>query len=96
MMEQILVINKIHLNTCRLDTGNLDEQRMIGIVDRQVHARQTNYIMQLMAALVDLTELRHERTRLEPACLTYLRQDTIEQANRSLFLKKRTDLLAHI
>ena len=51
--------------------------------------------MQLIASLVDLTELWHKSARLIAICLTYLRQHAVEQTNRSLFLKERIDLLIH-
>ena len=66
---------------------------MIDIVDGHVHSRQADHIMQLVPALVDLAELRHESARLETVALTDLGQHAVKQTDRSLLLKERTDLL---
>ncbi len=44
-LEKIVVIDKINLHTSRLDGSNFDNQRMIVVVNDQVHARQPDYFV---------------------------------------------------
>ena len=61
-LEEIIVVDKVHLHTCCGEGGHLDDQRMIVVVDDHIDPRETNDFMQLIAALIDQTEAGHEDT----------------------------------
>ena len=73
-LEIVVVIDKIDLHTSRLYRCHLDNQRVIGIVDNQVHSRKTNYLVQLITPLIDITVLGHKSAYLSPFFLNTLRQ----------------------
>ena len=56
-MKKLLIINEVHLKSDLRNTGHLDDQGVIGIVDNQIHSAQTDHFVQLMATLVDFTYL---------------------------------------
>ena len=72
-MEQIIIVYEINLDTRGLNRCHLDQQRMIGLLDDEVHTRKTNHFVQLIAPLIDLAELGHKRTRLIAMGLKILR-----------------------
>ena len=43
--EVVLVVDEIHGNTCRLYRCHLNNKGVVGIVDDQVHTRQTLHLM---------------------------------------------------
>jgi len=64
VLEIILIVNEIDLHPCRLNGGNLDDERMVGVIDDEVHAGETNYFVKLIAAFVDVAIFRHESAYL--------------------------------
>ena len=76
MGEVIIVIDEIDLHPGRLDAGYLDDERMIGFVDDEVHSRQADHLVQLVAAFVNGSETGHEGADLVARILDSLRQIT--------------------
>ena len=37
--EEIIIVDKVYLDSCRRDRGNLDNELMVIIVDNKVHTR---------------------------------------------------------
>ena len=66
-VKEVIVIGEVDLDTGRLNRRYLDEQRMIRIVYDQVHTRESDYFMQLVATFVDIAKLGHKVARLESA-----------------------------
>ena len=84
-MEEVVVVGEIDLDASRLNRRYLDQQRMVRVVDDQVHTREANHFVQLVATLVDVSELGHEGACLKSFLLKHLRQAAIQHAYRSLF-----------
>ena len=70
-LKVIVVIHKIHLNTRRVHGRHLDNERMVGIVDRDIDAAEPYHLVQLISALVDGAEPGHEDAHLVALCLTH-------------------------
>ena len=45
LLEVIFIVDEIYLNTGNGYRGNLDDQRMVGIVDDEVHSRETDHFV---------------------------------------------------
>ena len=73
-LEEIVVVDEIDLHASRLDGCYLDDQRVISVVDDQIHSREADNLMQLVASLVDVAEFRHKRSDLATSFLNALRQ----------------------
>ena len=67
--EVVLIVDKIHLHTNRLQSGYLDNKWVVGIVDSDVHTRKANHFVELIAAFVNETVFRHESAHLQTALL---------------------------
>ena len=72
--EIVVVVDKIDLHACRWQRGNFDNQRMVAVVDYQVHAGQALYLVQLIATLVDYAVTRHKNADFTTLLLHILRQ----------------------
>ena len=68
----ILVIDEIDLEMGLLQGCHLDDQRVIGIIDDDIHAGQTDHLVQLVTALGYHTILGHERAFLDALFLDTL------------------------
>ena len=91
-LEEILIINKIDLHASGLDRSHFNYQRMVGIVDYQVHTRKADNFVQLIAALVDATETRHERSNFLTFFLDTLGKVPADEAHMA-FLQVGGDFL---
>ncbi len=69
VVEVVVVVNKVDLHSRRLQSGYLDDKRMVGVVDDYVHAGETDYFVELVSALVDTAVFRHESTHLDTSFL---------------------------
>ena len=65
---------KIDLDTGRRDRRDLDNQLMVVVVDDEVHTREPDHLMQLMAPFVDAAVSGHERADFVAALLHRLRK----------------------
>ncbi len=74
VLEIVVVVDEIDLHAGRLDRSHLDDERVVGIVDDKVHARQPDYLVQLVPAFVDVPPLGHERPDFSSPFLNGLRQ----------------------
>ncbi len=59
-VEKVIVVDKIYLQACGLQCGHFNDERVVGVVNDNVHARETNHFVQLVASLVDGSVFRHE------------------------------------
>ena len=75
-LEIFFIVDEVHLHPGAWHAGHLDQEGMVRIVDDQVHPAQADHLMQLVAALVDAAELRHEHTDLVAPVEHALRQLT--------------------
>ena len=73
-VEIIIVVDEIDLKARCLNGGHFDDERVIGFVDGDVHPRQANHFVQLVAALIDVAPFRHEGADFSPSLLNALRQ----------------------
>ena len=74
MGKVFVVIDEINLHASLLDRRYLDDQGMIGIVDDQVHAREPDHLVKLVASFVDQAKSRHEGADLVSGVLNALWQ----------------------
>ena len=58
--EEVIVIDEVDLHSGFLDRGDLDDQGVVGVVDDEVHSRQADHFVKLVAPFVDDTVSRHE------------------------------------
>lgn len=72
----ILIINKIDLDARLRYGSHLDDERMIRVVDDQIHTRESDHLMQLATPFVDRAPLRHEGSYLESGFLHFGRHQT--------------------
>ena len=70
----IIVVDEIDLNASGLNGSHFDDERVIGLIDDDVHSRQANHFVQLVTALVDIAPFRHKRADLVSTFLNALRQ----------------------
>ena len=63
-LEVGVVVDEVHLDACSGDGRHLDDQRVICVVHVQVHAAETNDLVELVTAFVDFAETRHEHANL--------------------------------
>lgn len=83
--KEIIVVDEVDLHPGFLDGGHLDDEGVVGIVDDKVHARQADYLMELVAALVDNTIMRHEDPNFLTIFLSGLGQIPAHKTHRSLW-----------
>ena len=60
LFEVVLVVNEVHLHPRGGDGSHLDDERVIGVIDIQVHSAQADNLVQLVPALIDDAETGHE------------------------------------
>ena len=58
--EIVVVVDEIDLETSLRYGCDLDDQRMVCVVDNEIHSRETDYLMQLSTSLVDIAPLGHK------------------------------------
>ena len=73
VLKVVIVVDEVYLHTCRLDRGNLDDERVIGIVNDEVHAGESYHLMQLVSAFVDISPFGHKRSDFSAFFLNSLR-----------------------
>ena len=59
-VEKIVIVDEVYLQTGGLKCCNLNDEGVVGVINDDVHARQTNHFMELIAALVYSTVFGHE------------------------------------
>ena len=69
MYEEVLVVDEIDLHSRDWNGCDLDDERVVGAVDDDVHSRQSYHLMQLSSAFVDVAPFRHECSYLASAAL---------------------------
>ena len=79
--EEVVVVDEINLHPRLLDGGHLDNERVVGVVDDEVHAREANHLMELVPPLVDDAVAGHENPDFLPAFLCGLGQITTDEAH---------------
>ena len=84
LREEVVVVDEIDLHPRLLDGSHLDDERVVGVVDDEVHSRQADHLVQLVAPLVDDTVARHENPDLLATFLGGLGQVTTDEAHRGL------------
>ena len=82
LREEIVVVDEINLHPRLLDGGHFDNQRVVRIIDDEVHAREANHLVELVAAFVDDTVTRHEDSDFLTAFLCGLRKIATNEAHR--------------
>src|SRR3712207_9110372 len=60
VLKVVVIIYEIYLHAGRLDRSHFDDERMIGVIDNQIHARQTNHLMELIPAFIDISPFGHK------------------------------------
>ena len=72
LVEEVLVVDEIHLHACRGNGRHLDDERVVSVIDDEVHAREADNLMELVPAFVDIAPLGSERTYLTSMFLDVL------------------------
>ena len=73
-VEIVIAINKINLHTRGKQGGHFDYEGMIGIVDFDIEAGETNYFVELIATLVNDAVAGHESAHLGLGTVDSLRE----------------------
>ena len=73
LFEVVLVVDEVDLHPGRGDGSDLDDERVIGVVDVEIHSAETDDLMELVTALVDDAEPGHEDTDFAAALVDALR-----------------------
>ena len=60
--EEIRIIDEVDLYACGGDRGDLDDERVVVVVDDNVDTRQTDHLVKLVAPLIDQAVAWHEDT----------------------------------
>ena len=58
--EEVVVVDEVDLHACGLYACDLDEEWVVGVVDNDVEAGETDDFVELVASLVDAAESGHE------------------------------------
>ena len=81
LRKKIVVVDEVNLHPRLLNRCHFDDERVVGVVDDEVHTRQANHLMQLVATLVDGAITGHEDTDFLAALLRGLGQVTANEAH---------------
>ena len=91
----VLVVDEVNLHAGRRNRRDLDNQLMIVVVDDQIHSREADHFVQLVAALVDQPVTGHEGPNLVSSFLHPLRKRPAQYGHIG-FRKIRRDFLTDI
>ena len=80
-LEEIFIVNEVYLHAGCLNGCYLYDQRVIGIINDEIHTRKPDYFVQLVAAFVNATELGHESPNFTTALLYALWQVSAYRCN---------------
>ena len=83
--EIVVVVDEIDLHARRGDRGDLDDELVVVVVDDEVHARKTYYLVELVPAFVDTAVARHEGTDFVPTLLHRLRESAAKSGSLRLW-----------
>ena len=75
-VEIVLVVNEIDLHSRRQKGGHLDNERMVCIINNQIHTRQAYDLVKLIATLVDATVFRRKCSYFKFFAMNSLRDVT--------------------
>ena len=81
-VEVVVVVDEVYLQARGLECGYLDDEGMVRIVDDDVHSRETDYFVKLIAAFVDGTVFGHKTSNFRSFFLKSLRKTAAEFAQR--------------
>lgn len=81
LRKKIVVIDEVNLHPRLLNRCHLYDERVVGIVDDEVHSREADDLMQLVAALVDGAIAGHENTDFLAVFLRGLGQVSANEAH---------------
>jgi len=82
LREEVVVFDEINLHPCLLDGGHFDDERIVSVVDDEVHSRKADDLVELVAPVVDDTIAGHENADFLAAFLGGLGQVTPDEAHR--------------
>ena len=74
LLEIVIVVDEIDLDARRMHRSDLHHQRMVALADHYAHAAQTDHFVKLVAPLVDVAVIGHERAHFIFARLHGLRK----------------------
>ena len=60
LFEVVLVVDEVNLHPCRWDGGHFDDERVVGVVDVEVHSAKTDDLVKLVTAFIDDTKTGHK------------------------------------
>ena len=84
-VEVIFVVKEVHLHFGLRDGSDLDNQRVVVIVDRNVDTRKPDHFVQAVPAFIDHTEPGHQNADFMVLLLDGLRQKARNCTNRRIF-----------
>ena len=77
-LKIIIVVDEIDLDSGRMHRGYLHHQRMVIVADGDADTAETDHLVKLVAAFVDIPEIGHESPHLVFLLLHGLRKATAE------------------
>lgn len=84
-VEVIFVVKEVHLHLGLRDGSDLDNQRVIVVVDRNIDTRKPDHFVQAVPAFIDHTEPGHQNADFMVLLLDGLRQKARNCTNRRIF-----------
>ena len=86
-LKVLLVVDKVHLDAGRGYRGHLDYQRVVRVVDIEVHPAEANHLVELVATLIDDAEAWHEHANFTAFLVYSLRQ--VAGCARQITIRKK-------
>lgn len=84
-VEVIFVVKEVHLHLGLRNGCDLDNQRVVVVVDRNVDTRKPDHFVQAVPAFIDHTEPRYQNADFMVLLLDGLRQKASNCTNRRIF-----------
>ena len=84
LREEVVIVDKVDLHSGFLDGSHPNDEGVVGLVDDEVHARQPDHFMKLVATFVNVAIARHEDPDFLSFFLSGLGQVPPYQTLRSL------------
>ena len=80
-LEVLVVVDKVDLHARRWNGRYLDDERMVRVVNQEVHAGKTNHLVKLVTALVNFAKTRSENANLSSLLMHCLREISAYRAH---------------
>ena len=93
-VEIVIIVNEIYLHASSLNACHLDDEWVVCIINNNIHSRQTNNFVQLIASLVNDTPSWHKCANLVAIFLNELGESASHERHTA-FWNIRCDFLGN-